>query len=42
MEVYPKILVMPVNYLEVSPEAAGAAIPVEKESALIQTLALPT
>jgi hypothetical protein len=41
IERYPKLLTIPVNYVALS-EAAGAAIPVEKESALIQTLALPT
>jgi hypothetical protein len=41
IERYPNLLTIPDNYVVLS-DAAGAAIPVEKESALIQTLALPT
>jgi hypothetical protein len=38
---YPKVLTIEVNYVVVS-AFAGPAIPVEKESAFIQTLALPS
>jgi hypothetical protein len=40
IEMYPKVLKIEVNYVVVS-IFAGPAIPVENESALIHTLALP-